>query len=188
MAEKQVKDLMLALSEYATVGDDQTLADALNALSRAQLGLHPDRHHHRAVLVLDAFGLVVGKLSHWAILRALQPRTLRTADLASLERAGLPDAFLETLKHNIAGTAGNLEQLCRHAASVLARDAMVPVLESIDEQAPLSLAVQELVDKHCQSLLVTRAGRVIGILRLSDVFQEVADRIRSSDCSGVEPA
>lgn len=187
MSDKQVKDLMLALSEYATVGEDATLKEALNALSKAQLGLHQDRHYHRAVLVLNRAGRVVGKLSHWAILRALQPRTLRNADVASMARAGLPEAFLETLKQNMAGAAGNLEQLCHHAASVRACDAMVPVLESIDEQASMTQAVQEMVAKHCQSMLVTRSGKVIGILRMSDVFQEVADRIRSAACTDPGP-
>lgn len=188
MADKRVGDLLLALDEYATVEADATMHDALTALSKAQLGLLPERHFHRAVLVLDGGGRVVGKLSHWAILRALQPHTLRNSDVDSLVRSGLSDAFLETLKQNMAGAASSLEQLCRHAASVRAADAMVPMRESIDEQAPLTEAIKEMVAHHCQSMLVTRAGRVIGILRLSDVFEEVADRIRSASCTPDESA
>lgn len=188
MADKRVEDLMLALGEYATVEADATIHDALKALSKAQLGLLPERHFHRAVLVLDKSGRVVGKLSHWAILRALQPHTLRNSDEDSLIRSGLSDAFLETLKQNMAGAAGSLEQLCLHAASVRAVDAMVPMRESIDEQAALIEAIKEMVARHCQSMLVTRAGKVIGILRLSDVFEEVADRIRSTACIPDESA
>jgi predicted transcriptional regulator len=33
---------------------------------------------------------------------------------------------------------------------------------------------------HHQSLLVTRAGKIVGILRLTDVFGEICDVIRET--------
>ncbi len=42
-----------------------------------------------------------------------------------------------------------------------------------------------MLGSRAQSLLVTRGGEVVGILRLSDVFEEVADMIRGGRC--VEP-
>ena len=57
---------------------------------------------------------------------------------------------------------------------------MVPISESIDENESLSVAIHQLVVSHVQSLTVTREGKTIGVLRLSDVFQAVADVIRSS--------
>lgn len=183
MSDKRVRDLMLALSEYATIDADRTIQEALQALSKAQLGLDNDRHHHRAVLVIEQDGRVIGKLSHWAVLRALQPKFLRQADLESMVRAGVPEEFVESMRKQVVGYAGNLERMCHHAAQVKARDAMVPVLESIEDLAPLTEAIQEMILKHCQSMLVTRAGEVIGILRLSDVFDEIATRIRNAECS-----
>lgn len=46
--EPRVRDLLLLLSEYSTVSSEATLRDALVALSKAQMGLTDDRHHHRA--------------------------------------------------------------------------------------------------------------------------------------------
>ena len=94
MEEKRVRDLMLLLNEYATIQADSSLKEALESLSQAQLCLEDGRHQHRAVLVLNENGEVVGKLSHWAVLRALEPKLLKTDDIASLARAGLTEEFI----------------------------------------------------------------------------------------------
>jgi len=179
MEHKLVRDLMLSLDEYATVSFESTIQQALVALSKSQLGLTQDRHYHRAVLVLKD-GRVVGKLSHWAILRSLEPKFLRSDDESSLARAGLTDEFIQSLKDTFSLFTGSLEQMCRAAGRIKAMDAMVPLGESIDQDATLTEAIRNLVMKHAQSLPVTRHGKVVGILRLSDVFEEAADIIRSS--------
>lgn len=184
MQDKRVKDLMLSLDEYATVSADSTIREALMALDEAQLGLDDDRHHHRAVLVLDDGGKVLGKLTHWAILRRLEPSFIKTEDLVALTRAGLTQEFVQSLEARFAGFTDSLSLMCSEAARTRARDAMVPINESIDEDAPLAEAIHEMVLHHAQSMLVTRGGEVVGILRLSDVFQEVADLIRELPPSG----
>ena len=181
MEEKRVRDLMLSLNEYATIGAESTIREALEALSKAQMELTHDRHYHRAVLVLDQNDNVVGKLSHWAILRALEPKFLKHDDVASLSRAGLTDEFIQSMKETFSLFTGSLEQLCRYAARLKAKDAMVPVGESIDENTLLTEAIHQMVLKRVQSLPVTRQNEVVGLLRLTDVFEEVAKIIQSGN-------
>lgn len=182
MEEKRVKDLMLLLEEYATVPRGATVREALLALNKAQLGLTYDRHHHRAVLVLEPDGAVAGKLSHWAILRTLEPKLLADADVASLERAGLPEAFVDGILERAGGLHLGLEAMCEAAGHTRVEEAMVPVQESLEEEAPLTDAIDLFVRARTQSLLVTRGGEAVGLLRLSDVFEEVADLIRGGRC------
>ncbi len=177
MDDKTVRDLMHPLDEYATISCNCTIREALVALNKAQLGLTPDRHQHRAVLVLDGWGNVVGKLTHWAILRSLDPELLQNEDLASLDRAGLSDDFVSRLKQQTRMFSGSMTRLCEAAGRVRVEDAMVPAGESITENAPLSEAIQQFVLLHSQSLLVRRDDKVVGILRLSDIFEEVANQI-----------
>lgn len=183
MAPRLVKDLMISLDEYATIRADQTIAQALEALGKAQLGLTADRHQHRAVLVLDERGDVLGKLSHWAVLRSLETSLLRTSDLASLDRAGLNEDLIQSLREKVSEFGGSLEHMCAVAGRTRVSAAMVPVGQSIDETSTLAEAVRVLVRTHAQSLPVTRGDRVVGILRLSDVFEAVADLILSGSCS-----
>lgn len=180
MESKRVKDLMLSLDEYATVPADGTVREAMQELARAQRELEPNRHHHRAVLVLDPEGRVIGKLSQWAILRRIQPSFLRSEDIVSLTRAGLTQEFIDTLSERFSSLNLGLRSLCATAAEVRAAEAMVPIEVSIDQDASLSEAIHELVVSHAQSMLVTRGGKAVGILRMSDVFEEVAAAIRGA--------
>ena len=94
MDESRVSDLMLPIEENARISGEATIQEALVALSKAQLGLTQDRHHLRAILVLDATGNVVGKLSHWDILRSLEPRLIGEQDRESLLRAGISEGLV----------------------------------------------------------------------------------------------
>ncbi len=180
MGEKRVKDLMLPLSEYATISGERTIQDALKALDKVQLGLTYDQHHNRAVLVLGVDGEVVGKLSHLSILRKLEPKFLNTNDLSALSRANLSADYISNLEESITGFSVSLSTLCKRSSGIKAKDAMVHVGESIDENESLVVAIHQLVVRHVQSLLVRRESKTVGILRLSDVFEEVADIIRNN--------
>ncbi len=179
MTTRHVSDLMLSIDEYATISADCTVQEALQALSKAQLGLTYDRHHHRAVLVLSDAGLVVGKLSHWAVLRSLRPEGLNAGDVVTLSRAGVPADVIDGLARTLAAAPAALGRLCAAAAGLRVGDVMEPLGERIAPDAPLTEAIRAFVDSRAQSILVARDGRVIGILRLSDVFEEVAERIRA---------
>ena len=176
----RVKDVMLPLAAYATVSSEATLREALVALSKSQLGLTYDRHHHRAVLVMDDQGNVVGKLTYQAILRSLLPSALGAADVERLAGAGLNPELMDSVAR-LSPLRANLPSMCAASDRVTVREAMVAARDSIEEGASLGEAIETLVVSQAESLLVTREGRVVGILRLSDVFEEVADRIRRGD-------
>jgi CBS domain-containing protein len=177
VGEKTVRDLMLPLAEYAAVPAEASLREALLSLQRAQAGVE-GRHRHRAVLVMDANGRVIGKVTHWSFLKSLEPKLLQEGDIAALHRAGLSPEFIQGMVRGLPEPVDSLAGLCRMAARIRAKDAMVPVRESIEEGAPLTEAIRYLVLTHAQSTLVTRDGEVVGILRLTDVFDEMAGRVR----------
>jgi len=179
---KTVGDVMLPISEYATIGATGTIRDALLALDKAQMGLTYDRHHHRAVLVLGAEGQILGKLTHWAILRTLEPRLFGDGDIESLRRTNLSEEEIRSILASDMVHKGSLTRLCAEASRVAVTEAMVTSIESIDHAEPLLVAIGRFVSGHMQSLLVTRDDRVVGILRLSDVFEDVADLIRGQNC------
>jgi predicted transcriptional regulator len=179
MRQKKIRDLMLPLSDYAVVQADKTLREALDVLHVSQREATRTRYLNRSVLVINDQGKIVGKLSHWAILRSLEPRFLKFEDEEALSRAGLTEEFIQSMRSTFSLFTGSLEQMCRAAARIKAEDAMVPVRESIDEDMPLIEAVHQMVLKHVQSILVTRKEEVVGILRQSDVFNEIAGMIRS---------
>ncbi len=177
---KRVKDLMLSLNEYAVVSEDATLRDALLALDQAQRELPPGRQPHRAVLVIDRDGKVIGKAGQLTFLKALEPKYGVLGDLGTLARAGVsPEAVTSIMKH-LEFWRDTISAQCTRAGSLKVKDVMVPATECIDEDAPLTEAIHKIVMWQTLSILVTRKGEVIGILRLSDLFSEIADSIRAT--------
>lgn len=172
---KQVKDLMLPLKEYAVVDEDATLHDAVVALDLAQ---PENRQPHRAVLAVDKQGKVVGKLGHLAFLKALEPGYNDLGDLGILARAGVSPSFIDSMMHNLNVWHEDLPTLYNRAREIRVKDVMHPVKESVEEDAPLSEGIHKLILWQTLSLLVTRKGEVTGVLRLSDVYDEIAGYIR----------
>ena len=51
--------------------------------------------------------------------------------------------------------------------------------EYVEEGANLTDAIHHLVMGHHQSLLVTKEDKIVGILRLTDVFREVTQIVKA---------
>jgi len=175
MDTKKVKDLMVPLEEYAVVSNKATLVEALHALEKAQQTLKPGQHRHRAVLVLDKDNRVIGKIGHLGFLKALEPKYNVLGDMGKLSQVGLNAEFINSMMDNFHFFQDELCDLCKRARHINVVDVMHPVTESIDENASLSEAIHNMVMWSTLSVLVTRGKDIVGLLRLSDVFQEVAD-------------
>lgn len=181
---KRVKDLTLSLSEYAVVDEDATILDALRALDASQAALGPGRQPHRAVLVRDRRGTIVGKLHHFAFLRALISERRALTEGEMLDRAGVGDDLLRASLQTLGLLTGDLVDVCVRARNVSVRDFYTEATASIDESASLADAAAAFVERQTLSLLVTRGGQTVGILRLSDLFDELARQIRQGAGAG----
>ena len=179
-----VKDLMVPLDEYATVQENATLSEAVLALEQAQEKHQQLPYKHRAVLVLNAKKRVVGKLSQLDIIRALEPKYGDMGDINSLSRFGLSRQFISSImKHNYLWEKP-LNDICKKAADTKVKDFMHKPAEGeyISEDASLEMACHQLVLGHHQSLLVTKGDEILGILRLTDVFNAIF-QIMKTTCS-----
>jgi CBS-domain-containing membrane protein len=173
----QVKELMVPLEEYAILSENATLLDAVHALAEAQTKLTPDRQPHRAVLVTDAQGKIVGKVGQLAFLNVLEPQFDVKADRERLEAAGVDSELFASMHEHARLLQDDLDQLCEHARFVRLKEVMRPVSKSIAESATLVEAARLLTTEQTLSVLVTRGTKVVGLLRLSDVFETVCDRM-----------
>ena len=176
-----VKELMVPLSEYATVPESATLFEAVLALEKAQTKLDANRYPHRAVLVLDDRGHVVGKIGQTEVLRSLEPKYETFLARESLAHTGMTRAFMKSLmeKYNLWG--GAMHDICKKAGAQNVRDFMhVPSDgETIDVEATLDHAIHQLIVGGYQSLLVRRKADIVGILRLTDVFAAITASIKA---------
>lgn len=180
---KRIKDLMVSLSEYAVVDESATLQEALVALEKSQDNLPPGRARHRAILVRDRRGEIVGKVHYFAFLRALAPERKAMGEAALMDRAGVSDDIRNSSMRMLDLLTGDLMNVCERARNVSVRDIYTSATTHIDEEAPLSDAVSAFLSAQAQSLLVTRGTRTVGVLRLSDFFDELSGQIMRGECS-----
>jgi CBS domain-containing protein len=177
-----VKDLMVPLSEYATVTENASLYEAVLALEKAQESFE-DRHtrySHRAILILDEGGNVIGKLSQLDVLRALEPKYQKMIQGEGLHRYGFAKEFEQSILEKFGLFASPMEDICRKAGEKNVKEFMYnPTAgEYVSEDATLGLAIHQLIIGHHQSLLVTRGKKIVGILRLTDVFAAVFHKMK----------
>jgi hypothetical protein len=117
-----IEDLMVPLSEYATVTVGATLREAVLALEKAQEVFDRARYRHRAILVLDKTGEVVGKISQHTALKALEPQYLKMASSPSAIHYGFSASFLRDLQEQYSLLDGALENICQKAAKMKVED------------------------------------------------------------------
>lgn len=175
MDDYRVKDLMVPISEYATVSKGSTLFEAIQALEKAQEVFEYSKYTHRAILVLGGDRQVIGKLSQLDVLRALEPKDLKLETIAELGQFGFTDRFIRKLQTERRLQGEPLRELCLNAARLHVEDFMQSPAEGeyVEQDAPLDTAVHQLVLGGHLSLLVTDDSKIVGILRLTDVFAAV---------------
>ncbi len=182
MKTRPVEDLMTPLSRCATVSKDATLGEAAAALKNSQneSGI---KHPGQAVLILDDKRRVVGKVDAICLLRALEPKYDRMLPQKHSYHMGFSLKFQKTMLEQLGLWEGPMEHICRKAASRTVESFMIKPEEGefIKLDATLDQAIHQLVMGSHESLLISDGNRIVGILKLTDVFEEVSNAIAACE-------
>jgi CBS domain-containing protein len=172
MKQYRVKELMVPISEYATVSVGSTLSEAVVALEKAQEEYCHTQYSHRAVLVLDKNKQVVGKVSQLDFLRSLEPKDEEIERIKNIRKFGFSSKSIALLRDQYRLTTTPSKDLYTNAAKLKVEQFMQTHLEGeyVSEDTSLETAVHQLISGHHLALLVTHAKKIVGVLRMSDVF------------------
>jgi CBS domain-containing protein len=181
MKSKLVKDLMIPLSEYAVVSEDDTLYEAVLALEKAQESFEKSTYTHRAILVKGKSGDIIGKVTQLDVLMGLEPKYKNIDKMQSISDLGFSKDFLQGIITQYGLWEAPLEDICRKASRIMVKNIMYTPTEGeyVEEGASMDQAIHQLVMGKHQSLLVTRKAKIVGILRLVDVFKEIFEQIKT---------
>jgi CBS domain-containing protein len=163
MITTRIKDILIPLKEYPNIRDNATLRDAYAALRKYQSDPH---HSYRHVLVLDETDHLVGQLGMHDLLRGLLPEFLQEHghyEGAHTDYPSLALIWQETC-----------ETQCREMADKPVRTYMGTVKNKVKGEDPLTLAAYFMATSRASILPVTEGNRVIGVVRLLDVFNEAS--------------
>jgi CBS domain containing-hemolysin-like protein len=181
--EYLVRDLMVPISEYATVPMGSTLFQAVLALEKAQLQYEYSRYQHRAILVMDGNKRVVGKLSQLDVLRAIISGNKKMEGIEKISQFGFSSGFIASIREQQRLKGRHLKEICLEPAQMSVENFMKTPSEGehIEADASLEHAIYQLSKGPYLSLMVTRNNDIIGILRMSDVFAAIFHAMKEND-------
>jgi CBS-domain-containing membrane protein len=177
-----VKDFMIPISEYATVVLGTSLANALIALEKAQEAHTSNKYQHRAILVLDDTGDVVGKIGQLRALQAIEPQNDFNEKIKEIGKYNFSKEYIAQLRDKYRSKEPILK---KEALKIIANKKVEEFMQkpkagsfvSVDRN--LDEAIHKLAAGRLQSLLVTRNGKIVGVLRMADVFSVVSQEIKA---------
>jgi Mg2+/Co2+ transporter CorB len=172
-----VKDVMVPLSEYRSIPADMGLADAVAQLEDAleEYGTSPRRL--QGLLVKDKTGKVVGKLSPLDLIMALEPTYKKLYNEDGFSSMGISREEIRKQVESLGLWRDPLLSICQRAAVTPVSEIMYTPAqgETVAEDATLAQAMHQLLVGFHQALLVMRGDEIVGVLRLEEVYQRVAD-------------
>ncbi|PHR28732.1 MAG: hypothetical protein COA36_05380 [Desulfotalea sp.] len=174
------KDLMVPISEYATVEIGTPLIEAVQELEKAQ-GMYTDsKYQHRAVLVMDKSGNVIGKITQLRALKAIEPQFDFIDEIADIKKFKFSEDYLVKLRSTYREQGKIINKRTLLSATKKKVEEFMQTHspgEYIDEEGSLDQAIHKLVSGKHLSLLVTQGDKITGILRVADVFTSVFGEI-----------
>lgn len=183
MKKYLVKDIMVPISEYATVSEGASLYEAVVELEKAQEAYQQSQYSHRAVLVLNKEGQVIGKISQMDFLYAIEPKDASLDKIRENQRFGFTRKAVALQQEEYLKSSPPITDVYSMVSNMNVNDYMQKPTEGeyVDENASLEMARHQLTAGSNLSLLVTRGEGIVGILRLSDVFAAFFHAMKKSE-------
>lgn len=143
-------------TSYSTLSPEMTIGEAFRVFQKAG-------EEHRQIVfgmvVTDAAGQLLGMLSMYDILLLIRPKHIHIwGEIKDVDVEGILDAAL------------------RRARSMLVSDIMTTDLTTITPDMHLLRIIDIMIKKHVRRLPVLEAGKLVGMVYLSRVFQHLLER------------
>ncbi len=168
MKDILVKNVMIPVSDYVTIKEDNTLFDVFQILEENKT---TSSHAHRDAIVVDAEGSFKGKVTMIDIFKALEPnynKLFKNYRDGTLTKESVLNAV-----RDMGLWIEPMKTICERGMGIKVAEVMhVPDdAEFIQEEDSLEKALHEYVMGIHQPLIVKKGEQVTGILRFGDLFE-----------------
>jgi Mg2+/Co2+ transporter CorC len=179
MENMKVRDLMIPTEKFPRISESATFYEGLRALEAAQERYLSGESEQRILLVEDADGKVIGKLSPIDLIRGLETTYNRLDTQNILQRFGLGYIW-KSMQEDYHLWENPFRDLCRKAADLHIRDFFRPPEKGQRVHADDGLArcFHLFVMNRHDALVVFDGDDIIGLLRFSDVYQKAAQTMK----------
>jgi len=177
MKTRQVNEIMIPISEYATIKEDASMSEAIQSIESESKRYGDSPYRHNSLVVINDQNHAVGRLSQVDIMRAMEPRYCKLGNEHWVSRSVLSKEVLVTLRESFKLWEQPLEKLCSELSSMKVKDFMQKPFEGefVKEDDTFNIACHRIIMGRHHSLLVTRNKEIVGILRSTDLFNNLYD-------------
>jgi CBS domain-containing protein len=141
---------------YFTLSPEMTIGEAIRVFQKAG---EEQRQIVFGMVVTDAAGELVGMLSMYDIFLLIRPKHIHIwGEIKDVEIPGI------------------LSEACRRVQGILVGDIMTTDLTTITPDTHLLQVIDIMIKKHVRRLPVLEAGKMVGMVYMSRVFQHILGR------------
>jgi CBS domain-containing protein len=159
--DPKIKDLMIPLEDFPHIPYWFTLRQAMAIVREATVKFE-GAFEPRAVLVFDEKYQLMGILTLRNMIKGLELNFLQETGLVKM------DPNLTVLTGDLLGP--NMSAASQRPVS----EVMCPIAVTVEASAPVAKALYLMIQENVGFLPVVQAGKVVGMIRLSALFNEVA--------------
>lgn len=154
--------------QFETISPEATVRDAVEKLYIAEgSDCHPGVPGAQSLMVLDAQGQLAGMLTLFDIMEAIEPQYLH------VERTYLAGITWEGLFEEAIDRAEN-----RTVSEIMTPRKEFRVLSADDR---VMKALELMVEENTPRLPVCEEGRMVGVIRMYEIFQAVAREMSKTE-------
>ena len=165
MIASQVLDIFVPLAELPYIAHDASVREAFAVLQEKHLTAG---WRFRHLLVFDSGERLVGLLGIRDLLRALMPDYLKATAAQHIAGTVPDDTDLSILWQD------SFVAQCRQANEVQVRNCMALVHDTVQIDDPLTRAAYLMISNSVDMLPVLDGEKVVGVVRIVDVFNQAA--------------
>jgi CBS domain-containing protein len=164
---KKVGDLMVEITEYPHIPYWMSVREAI-FLIRSTYDKKSGLGIHRMVLVFDEKYQLLGILTLKKLLVGIEPRFLRRNEKSPYQ--GLANADYAGLSALVEGT---FSEGCKEEAKKPVSEVMMPIEAKVDVNDSIAKAAFIMIQADVDLIPVMEGEIVRGVLRMSDVFNDL---------------
>jgi hypothetical protein len=185
MEDMKIEEMMVPADRFPRISEQATFSEALLALEKAQEAFLAGNASQRILLVENANGEAIGKISPMDVVRGLEPNYEKLDHPETLARFGVSYS-VEAMKAEYRLWQKPFDHLCRKAAGVKVRDfATLPAENhSVVPGDSMDKAFHAFVLFRHDSLFVVENKRIVGLLRFSDVYRKIFEAAKACEITG----
>lgn len=164
-----VRDLVIPLKDYPHLYETSTLHDGVEALLAHKCGDY-DRIRYAELLVLNEQNRLSGRVTLQNILLNLDPRLKEASKVKGFE--GKEGGFIDL----VILWEDSFFVECRKWSHIPIKNLMSPIKSIVKGRDPVLKALAIMTNNQSPVLPVIDEGRIIGVIRLKEIFTTITAR------------